>query len=119
MLRLDADHLDLRLQRSHRLRDPGDHAAAADRHHDRVDIRDLLQDFERDSALPGDDRGVIVAMDIREAPLFGERIGMGTSLGRLSPWRTTFAPSLRQLATLISGAKRGITTVTGIPSKPP
>ena len=54
MLGLDPDHLDLGAQRFHRPRYSRDHSAAPYGRYDGVDVLHLLQDFERDGALPRD-----------------------------------------------------------------
>ena len=65
--RLDADDLDLRLQRLRRHGHAGDEPAAADRHDDRVEVRRVRQHFERDGALARHHRRVVVGVDEREA----------------------------------------------------
>ena len=56
-LRLHADDLQFRLQRFGRDRDAGDQPAAADRNHQRIELRHRCEHFERDGALPRDDKG--------------------------------------------------------------
>ena len=61
--RLHAVHLDARIQRFDGERHAGDESAAAHRHDHRVHIRQLLQHFQTDGALSGDDIFVIERVD--------------------------------------------------------
>ena len=69
---LDADHLDVRLERLGRRRDARHDAAAADRHDDDVEVGRIGHEFEADGALSGDDPGVVIGMDEGEVLAPGE-----------------------------------------------
>ena len=75
-LRLHADDAHIGPRLFHRAGDAADQAAAADRHHDRFDIRKLLQHLEPDRALPGDDLIVIEGMDEGELLLLLQARGL-------------------------------------------
>ena len=66
VLGLDADHRDVRAQRLHGRSHPGEKPAAAHRNDDRLDRRQLLEDFERHRALAGDDLLIVERVDERE-----------------------------------------------------
>ena len=59
---LDADHFDAGLDPGRGDRAAGDQAAAADRDHQRLQVRRVLQQFERQRALAGHDCGIVVGM---------------------------------------------------------
>ena len=64
--------------------DAGDQPAAADRNHQRVELRHGLEHFERDRALPCDDQGIVIGMDHGEVVLLAMRAGeLGGLLERL------------------------------------
>src|ERR1019366_7763364 len=63
LLRLDADDADFGIGFLQRAGDAGDQSAAADGHHDGFDVGDLLEKFEADGALAGDDLGVVEGVD--------------------------------------------------------
>ena len=73
--RLDPDDANGGLQRLRRGRDAADQSAAADRDEKRVDVRVLLEDFERDGALAGDHQRIGERMEVCPAGLLdkGER----------------------------------------------
>ena len=109
-LGLHADDLDARLARARRHRDAGDQAAAADRHHQRVELRAPLEHLERHRALPGDDRFVVVGMDEGEAARARPaRSAWARASSSVSPCSTTSAPKPRVRSTFTPGVKRGIT----------
>ena len=95
VLRLHAQHLDAGLERPGRGRHARDQPAAADRHHQRVELRRLLEHLQRDGALAGDHRGVVVGMDegealarldlVRVARRLGERVAFDAPLPRPAP----------------------------------
>ena len=62
-LGLHAVHLDLRAQGLDGKGNAGDQSAAAHRHHHSIHIRQLVQNFQADRALPGNDLLVIVGVD--------------------------------------------------------
>ena len=99
---------------------PGEQAAAADRHDDRIEIRHLLDDLESHRALAGDDGRIVVAVDVGE-PAFSFAISCACALAspKSFPCMTTVAPSFWQLPILMSGANFGITTVAGMPRSLP
>jgi len=78
---LDADHLEVGLERARRHGAARDHAAAAHRHDQRVELRRILQHLERHRALTRDDTRIVVGMDehefllCRDAPRLGGRFG--------------------------------------------
>ena len=73
--RLDANYLDVRVERLGGDCDPGNQPAAADRHDDRVEIRLVGEELERDGALTSDDRRIVVGMDENEPFVASERVG--------------------------------------------
>ena len=74
-------------------RDAGDEAAAADRHHDRLDVGALVGDLEPDRALAGDDQRVVERRHERGAPASAARSGREPCSRRpSSPTRRTSAP---------------------------
>ena len=70
-----ADDPRARDERLDRHRDTTRESAAADRHEDQRDIRQVLGDLESDRALPGDDPIVVVRRDDGETPFRGDRLG--------------------------------------------
>ncbi len=83
-LGLDADHLDLGLQGLHRGRDPGDEAAAAERHDHGVEIGAGTRELKADRPLPGDHLFIIVRMNEGEALVVRQLV---RGLGRLGQAR--------------------------------
>ena len=73
---MDTDDSNARTQRTSRSRDARDQAAAADRDHQRVDLRLLREHLETDRALPRDHREIVVGMDQRHAARACERYAM-------------------------------------------
>ena len=77
---LHAEDLDGGIDRLGRDGDAGDQAAAADRHHQRVErLLGIGQHLERDGALAGDDARIVIGMDEGEAFVLrnSERAGVG------------------------------------------
>jgi hypothetical protein len=68
---LDADHLDVRLGALDRDRHAGAQPAAADGHDDLGQVRHVLEQFEAERALTGDDVGIVERVHEREAALLG------------------------------------------------
>ena len=62
-LGLDADHLDVGLERLGGDRNAGNQPAAADRDDQRVEVRRVLEHFERDGPGAGDDLRIVERMD--------------------------------------------------------
>ncbi len=62
-LGLDPDHLDPRLQRLGRRRHAGNQPAAADRNDQRVEIRRILEHFQRDRPRAGHHRDIVERVD--------------------------------------------------------
>src|SRR5690606_29528451 len=62
--------------------DPGEQPAAADGDEDGADVGPVLEDLERDGALPRDDVRVVERRDHGEAALGGDGLGAGLPLGR-------------------------------------
>ena len=60
----DRDNLCFGRKRFDCERDAGEQTATADRHDDGIEIRHLLDDLEAHRSLAGDDRGIVVAVDI-------------------------------------------------------
>ncbi|KUG43820.1 hypothetical protein ALP79_200325 [Pseudomonas savastanoi pv. fraxini] len=87
VVRLDADHLDLRAQVFHIRCDTGDQTAAPDRNKDRIQLPRLLtKNLHRHGALPGNRIGVVIRVDVDET-LFvdqfqriGQRLGEGVAV---------------------------------------
>ena len=75
ILRLHADHMDVRIQQFRESRDAAREAAAADRHENVIDCRQLFHDFHRDAALAGCDRQVVKRMHKGGAGLGRNLIG--------------------------------------------
>ncbi|MNZ76598.1 hypothetical protein D3C78_951110 [compost metagenome] len=68
VVRLDADHLDLRAQVLHVGGDAGDQAAATDRDEDRVQLaRVLTQNLHGHGALTGDGVRIVIGVDVDKA----------------------------------------------------
>jgi hypothetical protein len=70
--RLHADHLDVRLDRLGRRRDARHDAAAADRHHDDVEVGRIGHQLETDRALARHDPGVVIRVHEGEILAPGE-----------------------------------------------
>ena len=116
-LRLDADHACLRPERLDRDGDAARQPAAADRHEDRREVRQVLDHLEPDRALPGDDPVVVERRDDDE-PAAGrdlERDLLALVAGRSRRRRPAPRPP-RPAVRLIAGASDGITTTAGAPS---
>ena len=97
----------------------GDHAAAADRHHQRVELRHVLQHLERDRALAGDDARIVVGMDEHQLVLGGQAMRLGAGLGQGVAVQHDASRRGRACAsTLVLGVKDGMTMVAGMPSRP-
>ena len=83
------------LQRFGRNRHAGDQPAAADRNHQRVELRHGVEHFERDGALPRDDQGIVIGVDhgqvvrlaMRARELGGllQRLAGNDDLGAVTP----------------------------------
>ena len=65
---LHADDLDVRIDRLRADRHARDQSAAADRHHQHVEVRRLLQHLEPQRPLPRDHRRIVERMHQRELP---------------------------------------------------
>ncbi len=78
---LDADDLDGGPDAACRNRVAGDQPAAADRHHQHVEVRRILQHLERDGPLPGDDMRIVIRVHPDERTLGGERLGTHLRVG--------------------------------------
>ena len=79
----------------------------------------VLQHFERDGALPGDDARVVVRMHLdvslrSAADCLDARLRVARPSRRRS---TTSAPCERVAATFTNGVVTGITMVAGMPSR--
>ena len=74
---LGAINGDVRLDALGRHRHARDQSASAHRHHQRVQAGHIFQHFQRQSALAGDDFGVVVGMDESEAFAIGDGAGGG------------------------------------------
>ena len=117
-LDLRADDVDLGLQRLGRDRDAGDEAAAPDRHDDRVDIGNGVEDLEPDGALPRDDRGVVERGHERRAGVGRHARAPSVSApAKSAPASTTSAPWTSVRVIFVNGVSAGITIVAGIPSR--
>ena len=99
------DDFHFRAQRFHCQRNARDQSGPADRHDHGIDVRNLLQDFQAHRPLAGDDRRIIVAIDVGQSFLLRRfRARASLASAKSLPCRTTRAPSFWQLVTLISGA---------------
>ncbi len=97
-----------------RRRDAGDQPAAADRDHQGVEGRLVLQHFQRDGALPGDDERIVVGMHPDEPLRLALRPRRGPApRSRVSPSSSTQAPCALVAATFTKGVVTGITMVAG------
>ena len=115
---LDADDLDLRLQRLSRHGDAGDQAAAADRHDDEIEVGELRQHLQGDGALAGHDERIVVdgwTKDRRSA--CASAWARSADSDKVSPCRITRAPCARVFSTFTSGVETGMTIVAGICSR--
>src|SRR5205807_1760450 len=65
--RFDADDADVRVVTLHGHRDAGDQSAAADRDDDRVELGPVLNDFQSERSLAGDELLVVERMNVRES----------------------------------------------------
>ena len=73
---LDADHLQPRAQRGGDGGAPGDHAATAHGHQQDIERPGVLQQFQRERALPGHDGRVVIGVDENQAVLRCQGAGM-------------------------------------------
>ena len=97
--------------------DAGDQAAAADRDDQHVEIGRVLEHFERDRALPGDDVRIVIGMHPDQVAL--ARLGLGARLRlaeRLAVEHDLRRHSASVAATFTNGVVTGITMVAGMPS---
>jgi hypothetical protein len=62
---------------------PGEQSGPAHRHDDRVKVRDLPNDLESHGALAGDDRRIVVAVDVGEAFLSRDLVGASLGFGKI------------------------------------
>ena len=116
-LRFDTDHAHPRPEGPDRGRDPAREAAAADRHEDRRQVRQVLDDLEPDRSLAGDDPVVVEGRDDREAApaAISSRDPLALVAGRARR-STISAPSAATRWRFTSGASDGMTTTAGYPS---
>ena len=77
---LDPDDLDLGLERFRRDRHPADQPAAADRHHQQVEIGRGVEHLERDRPLPRDHIDVVERVDEHHPMFLLQFAGMGMSI---------------------------------------
>ena len=98
---------------------PRDQSPAADWDDDDIDVRHILQNLQPNRPLAGDDVGVVEARDVCERFLLGEFCGVQFCFVVRFAVQDDVAPSARQLVSLTSGARLGMTTVTGTPSSCP
>ncbi|MEI9896583.1 MAG: hypothetical protein WDN28_22655 [Chthoniobacter sp.] len=117
--RLDADDFQVRLERLEDRRHAREQPTAPDRNEDRLGIRHLLEDLESQRPCPAITCGSSKGCTYVSARSSASRPASRRASSKVSPCSTTVAPNCRQRATFTSGAKRGITTVTGTPSKRP
>ena len=107
------------LDAARRDRVAGNQAAAADRHDQHVEVGRVLQHFERDRALAGDDVRIVVGMDPDEAParLRWPRRAVLRLSHRLAVQHhaSRHRPSVASIFT--KGVVTGITMVAGMPSR--
>ena len=54
-------------QRAHGVRDTAREAAAAERHEDRVDVGQVLENLQRERAVPGERSGIAYGVDVHAA----------------------------------------------------
>ena len=76
---LHADDLDIGLDGLGRRGHARNQTAAADRHHQRVQVRHILQHFQSDRALAGHDIRIVIGMDKNKLLLLSQRQRVGTS----------------------------------------
>ena len=50
-----------------------------------IDIGDLFDDLDSDRALPGNDRRIVVAVDVGKASFFRDLVGVRFSLAEIFP----------------------------------
>ena len=96
----------------------GQQAAAADRDDQRVEIGRVLQQFQRQRALAGDHRRIVVGMDEHQAfvarPAHGHARRLRPGCRRAAPH---CAPQAAVRVTLVAGVNFGITMVAAMPSR--
>ena len=94
-IRLDADNIDFRRDRLGRGGDAGNEPAAADGNDDRVESRDVVQDFESRGSLPGDNFLVVIGMD--ENQPVARRAFQGEGLDGVDAVAPQFDPRAKRL----------------------
>ncbi len=87
MVGLHADDAHLRPQGLDRGADAGEQPAAADGDDDRVEVRRLLEDFERHRALAGDDVGVVERVQERELVAARDFLRAGARFAEIGPFQ--------------------------------
>ncbi len=83
VFRFDRDDFCLRPQSFDRERNAGDQTAAANRNNHSIDDLDLLDDLDSHRSLAGDDRGIVIAIDVSETFFGGELMGMRFRFGKI------------------------------------
>jgi hypothetical protein len=115
----DADHLDRRLVRLGHRAHSRDQPAAADRHDQRLDLGRVLEQLERDGALARGHHRVVERVHEGQPELAlhaaGEFVGLVVGLAS----STTLPPTASVWRIFTVGVVRGMTIVTGTPSRVP
>ena len=116
-LRLDADDPRVGPEGLDGRRDAAREPAAADRHEDRREVGQVLDDLEPDRALAGDDPVVVEGRDDRQPALGGDRLGDPLALVAGGPDDDDLGAVGRDPVALDARARRdGMTTTAGTPS---
>ena len=74
---------DVRSQAFHGEGDAGEQAAAAHRDDDGIEIWHLLDDFQSQRALTGDDGGIVVAVDVGQPAFFADAVRVRLRFGEI------------------------------------
>lgn len=77
-----------------------DQAGSSDGNNDRIEIGNLLHHFERERALPGNDSGVIIAINVREAEIRDHQISASAGLRKIVPLNDDFSAELAAVGDL-------------------
>lgn len=83
MIGFDRNDFCLRSQAFDGERHTCEQASAADWHNDRVEIGDLFDNLQAHCALTGDDRGIVVAIDVSESSLLRDFVRLLFRFGKI------------------------------------
>ena len=103
--RFDADHLHVGPQAARRDGAAGDHAAAAHRHDQRVELGYVFEHFQRDGALARDDAWIVVGMDEDQLLGLGQAVGLGRRLRQRVPLQHDARAMVARVLHLVVGCE--------------